>query len=159
MNAFNCEPARPEIPKSITPANKIGIRIRTHGPLLALILMATCASSVPANATNRDASPKEQTTTSLKTSEKSITVTTKITLTATVSPSKATGDVTFYSGSKKIGESPVIAGVAKLKTTSLPVGADEVWALYDGSKKYNGSKSKVVTIKVKSGGSCNCRTH
>jgi Bacterial Ig-like domain (group 3) len=158
MRTFNCQRATPEIPRLIAAVDGTRIRRRTSGLLLALFLMATCASSVPAKAVLRCcAGPQSET--SLKASEKSITQGTKITLTATVAPSKATGDVTFYLGKKEIGKSAVIAGVAKLKTTSLPVGKDEITAIYSGSKKYLGSKSKAVTIEVKSDGSCNCRLH
>lgn len=159
MNTINSQPVRPEISDSIAPVSRILIRRPPSGLLLVLFLLATYASSLPGNATSTDSGPKKQTETSLKASEKSITVTAKVTLTATVSPSEATGDVTFYLGKKEIGTSPVIAGVAKLKTTTLPLGEDEITAVYRGSKEYLGSKSKAVTIHVKSGGSCDCRTH
>lgn len=157
METNNCPLASPEIPKSITPVNRTGVRRRTSGLLLALILIATCASSVPAMAIVRCcANPKKPTTTSLKASATSIDYGKKVTLTATVSPSNATGDVTFYSGSKELGKSPIIAGVAKLTTTSLPGGEDNITAEYDGSSKYKGSKSKTVTIHVKGGSGCHC---
>ena len=109
MHRINCQPATPEIPRSIAPVNRTRICKRIRGLLLALILMATCAYSVPAKATSRCCfSPQTETT--LKASAKSIDYGKTITLTATVSPSKATGDVTFYSGKKEIGKSPVVGG-------------------------------------------------
>ncbi|MGD0195194.1 MAG: Ig-like domain repeat protein [Candidatus Dormibacteria bacterium] len=55
-----------------------------------------------------------------------------VTLTATVTPSSATGTVTFYNGITSIGSEPVSGGTATLVTTALPVGPASLTAAYSG---------------------------
>ena len=56
-----------------------------------------------------------------------------VTLTATVSPSPATGRVTFYDGVTIVGDAPVVSGVATLKTVMLSSGSRSLAARYEGS--------------------------
>ena len=55
-----------------------------------------------------------------------------VTLTATVSPSSATGTVTFYDGVTIVGDAPVSNGVATLKTVLLSSGTRSLTARYVG---------------------------
>jgi hypothetical protein len=71
-----------------------------------------------------------------------------LTLTATVSPSKATGSVTFYSGKQVIGKSALSGGNAKFSLSTLAVGSHVLEAVYGGSTTYGTSKSKTVTVVV-----------
>jgi hypothetical protein len=64
-----------------------------------------------------------------------------LTLTATVSPSAASGTVTFYSGSTVLGGGQLSGGVATLKTSLLPPGTDALTARYVGAGAYFGSVS------------------
>jgi hypothetical protein len=62
-----------------------------------------------------------------------------VTLTATVSPSTATGTVTFSGGNTLLGAVPVTGGIATLTTSSLPVGTYQISAVFNGSPGYTGS--------------------
>jgi len=59
-----------------------------------------------------------------------------VTLTATVSPSKSTGRVTFYDGVQVLGESSISSGSAVLVTRLLPTGARPLSAYYSGGGEY-----------------------
>jgi hypothetical protein len=68
-------------------------------------------------------------------------------LTATVSPSSATGVVTFSVGSTTLGTASLSSGVASISTTSLPVGTDTVTASYAGDG-YNQASTGTTTVDV-----------
>jgi hypothetical protein len=55
-----------------------------------------------------------------------------VTLSATISPSSATGRVTFYDGVTILGDAPVSDGVATLNTGLLSSGSRSLTALYEG---------------------------
>ncbi|MGH9496315.1 MAG: Ig-like domain repeat protein, partial [Candidatus Sulfotelmatobacter sp.] len=71
-----------------------------------------------------------------------------VTLTANVTPTTATGSVTFKNGSTVLGTSSLSGGTATLSTTSLPVGTDTVTAVYGGSGTLNTSTSSASTLTV-----------
>ena len=66
-----------------------------------------------------------------------------ITLTATVTALGAipTGTVSFMNGNVLIGTAPLNHGVASVATSSLPVGTDSVFAIYNGDSNDTGSTS------------------
>ena len=65
-----------------------------------------------------------------------------VALTATVTPSAATGTVEFFDGVTSLGTSPVSSGTAVLNTSSLAVGAHtNLTAVYSGDALYSGSTS------------------
>jgi uncharacterized protein (TIGR03437 family) len=72
----------------------------------------------------------------------------KVTFTATVSPSAATGTVTFYDGTTSLGSSTLSSGSASLSTSSLAVGTHSITASYGGASGYAGSTSSAVTATV-----------
>ncbi len=92
------------------------------------------------------------TTTTLGSSPNPSTLGQSVTLTATVSPSAATGTVTFLDGSSSLGTTTVGAGgVAAFSTSSLAVGTHQLTATYNGDANYSPSTSPAVTQTVNSG--------
>jgi hypothetical protein len=56
----------------------------------------------------------------------------QVTLTASVTPSAATGVVTFYDGANALGQSTLTGGVAVLNTSILAAGSRSLTAVYGG---------------------------
>jgi len=73
---------------------------------------------------------------------------TAVTLTAAVSPSAATGSVTFYNGTTSLGAVTLSSGSASLSTSTLAVGAHTVTATYAGSSTYASSTSSSVSVTI-----------
>ena len=74
-----------------------------------------------------------------------------VTLTATVSPTAATGRVTFYDGASILGGAAVASGTAAL-TTLLPAGARSLRAYYSGDTTYSFSSATTAeTVKANAG--------
>jgi hypothetical protein len=73
---------------------------------------------------------------------------TSVVLTATVSPSAATGMVTFFNGSTSIGTGTLTSGTATLTTTFGTVGTVSLTATYGGSSTYASSTSAAATVSV-----------
>ena len=71
-----------------------------------------------------------------------------VTLTATVSPAAATGEVIFYDGASIVGVSGLYQGHAMLTTTLLPAGAGSLTAFYKGDNSYQSSISPPVPLTV-----------
>ena len=69
-------------------------------------------------------------------------------LTASVSPSLATGTVTFYDGSTVLGVAQLSGGSATFSTKALPAGLRSLKARYDGSVAYAASLSAPVAATV-----------
>jgi len=67
-----------------------------------------------------------------------------------VSPSTATGTVTFRDGANTLGTVAVSSGMAALSTSSLSVGSHSITASYGGDSNYNGSTSGTLTQTVNS---------
>ncbi len=72
----------------------------------------------------------------------------KVTFTATVTPSTATGSITFRDGSSTIGRATLANGTASLAISSLPAGRNPITASYSGSPDYGPATSAVVTQTV-----------
>jgi hypothetical protein len=72
-----------------------------------------------------------------------------VTFTATVTPSDATGSVTFLNNGTSIGSSLVSGGVATFTTSTLPTGTNSVSASYGGDSRYAASTSPVLSEVVK----------
>ena len=88
------------------------------------------------------------TTTSLSSSQNPSAYSSSVTFTATVSPSSATGTVTFFDGSTNIGSVALSNGSAALTTSSLSVGSHSISASYGGDGNDQGSASSVLTQTV-----------
>src|ERR1043165_1264183 len=69
---------------------------------------------------------KANTTTVVSSSANPATVGQSVTFTAQVSPTAATGTVTFYDGGNPIGTAAVVAGSASLSTAALSVGPHSI---------------------------------
>jgi subtilisin family serine protease len=70
-------------------------------------------------------------------------------LTASLAPSGATGTVVFRDGSRVLGTRTVRAGRATLWAPVLSKGTHRVTATYSGSRAYNPSTSRTVTLTVR----------
>lgn len=88
------------------------------------------------------------TTLSLSSSTTATTVGTAVTLTAGVTPSAATGTVTFYNGSTLLGSATLSSGVATLSVTFPSAQSASITAVYSGDSSYSGSTSSAVVITV-----------
>ena len=73
---------------------------------------------------------------------------TSVTLTAAVSPSSATGTVTFYNGTTNIGSSAVSAGSASLTTSFAAGGSATLHAVYSGDYTYLSSTSNSLSMSI-----------
>lgn len=71
-----------------------------------------------------------------------------VTFTATVSPSVATGTVTFKNGITTIGTGTLSSGTATFATGALAVGAHSITAVYEGDATYASSTSSPVSQTV-----------
>jgi hypothetical protein len=70
-----------------------------------------------------------------------------VTFSATVAPKASgtpTGTVTFMSGSKILGTSPINGSTAKFSTTALAVGRHCITAVYSGDMNFAGSRSPAL---------------
>jgi hypothetical protein len=75
-----------------------------------------------------------------------------VTITAAVSPSTATGIVTFLDGSATLGTAPITAGRAVVTTASLALGTHSLTASYPGDANFSGSTSAAVSQVVSATG-------
>ncbi|QDU10893.1 Ig-like domain-containing protein [Gimesia aquarii] len=88
------------------------------------------------------------TTTTLASSDLTSTFGQFITLTATVSPSSASGTVTFQSGATLLGTATVGQGSGSLRIPDLAAGANTLTAVYGGNATLSGSTSSTVSQVV-----------
>lgn len=98
------------------------------------------------------------TTIALSTSTTSTTVGSSVTLTARVTPTAATGTVTFYNGTTAIGTGTLASGNATLTTSFGTSGTETIIAVYAGNSTYASSTSSAVSIAVTSTTSSSCGT-
>jgi hypothetical protein len=75
-----------------------------------------------------------------------------VTLTASVSPSAATGSVTFKDGGSTLSTSALSNGSATYVSAALSVGSHDITAVYGGDSAYSGSTSNTLTQTVNSAG-------
>lgn len=88
------------------------------------------------------------TTTTLSSSVNPSAVGQNVTFTARVSPSLATGTITFYDGSTSLGTAPLSSGTASLSTSALAAGNHSITAAYSGDANDNTSTSSVLTQTI-----------
>jgi hypothetical protein len=74
-------------------------------------------------------------------------------LSATVSPTAATGSVQFLDGATVVGVSNVVNGTASLMNLTLAAGSRSITAQYSGDGNYAGSTSAAMTQTVKTASS------
>ncbi len=69
----------------------------------------------------------------------------QVTFTADVSPSSATGTITFMDGSTPLGSAVSLSsGEAQLTTSALTLGVHKITAVYSGDSTYSGSVSSLL---------------
>jgi len=66
-----------------------------------------------------------------------------------MSPSTATGSVTFYDGSTSLGTATLSSGTASVNTSSLTVGPIISLLVYGGNTTYASGTSNTVIQKVR----------
>lgn len=89
-----------------------------------------------------------QTTTTLAASPTTANAGQSVTLTATVTPSGATGTVAFQEGGNTIGSGTLTNGTATFSTASLTGGSHSIVAVYSGDTKFATSSSAAVTVTI-----------
>jgi hypothetical protein len=67
---------------------------------------------------------------------------------AQVSPSSATGTVTFREGTNSIGSADLVAGLAVITVSTLSSGSHNITAVYAGGGNFGSSTSNSVTVSV-----------
>jgi hypothetical protein len=73
--------------------------------------------------------------------------------TASVTPQKASGSITFYDGNTSLGSANLSGGSASLSTSKLTAGNHNISAVYSGDTTYAGSTDSLVQ-KVKGKTAC-----
>jgi RHS repeat-associated protein len=91
---------------------------------------------------------KTNTSTTVTSSLNPSTYGSNVTFTATVSPSAATGTVTFKDGSTTLGTGTLSNGTTTYSTSTLAVGSHAIKAYYNGDANYNTSISTTLTQTV-----------
>ena len=86
--------------------------------------------------------------TSVSSASNPATVGTSVTFTGTVTPSAATGTVSFNADGTTLGTSVLSGGSVTYNTTALTVGSHSITAVYAGSSSYTGSTSSTLTQTV-----------
>jgi hypothetical protein len=81
-----------------------------------------------------------------------------VTLTASVSPSAATGTVTFYDGTASLGTGTLSSGTATLSTSFSTTGTHTITATYGGSSAYSSSTSSSTILTVSASSSLTSTT-
>lgn len=130
-----------------------GMRLRL---VAAGILVLACGAGtgckgffVYPGSLNTTATGASTSTTTLVSSASSEVVGGSVVLTATVSPSAATGTVTFYdNASTSLGTVALSSSQATVTTTSLALGTQSLTAVYSGDGNYAASTSSPVTVTV-----------
>jgi probable HAF family extracellular repeat protein len=93
-------------------------------------------------------SVKTATTTTVSSSLNPSFVGQSVTFTATVSPSAATGTVTFKAGQTVLGTGSLSSGMAAFSTSSLSAGSFNIVAVYGGDAQFASSTSGSLTQTV-----------
>jgi RHS repeat-associated protein len=73
-----------------------------------------------------------------------------VTFTATLSPSTATGTITFIDGSTTLGTGTLVSGVATYNTSTLAAGTHSITASYTGDGNNSSATSSVLTETISS---------
>ncbi len=119
-----------------------------------LATVAGCNSTVSSSSSGTSSSGTTSTTTTLKASSTAATTGSSVTLTAAVSPTAATGTVTFYDSTTSLGSGSLSSGTTTLSPTFSTAGTHSLTAVYGGDLTYASSTSSVVSITVSGAASC-----
>ena len=92
------------------------------------------------------------TTTMLTASATSVSAGTNVTFNVVVAPASGTGTptgtVSFMNGTTSLAAISLSNGAAGYSTTSLPVGADSISAVYSGDSNFSGSTSNTINVTI-----------
>lgn len=88
------------------------------------------------------------TTTTLSMSSSTISVGSTVTLTATVVPSAATGQISYYNGSTRLGTALLSSGSATLPQSFSTAGTQTLRAVYSGDPTFASSTSANETLTI-----------
>jgi hypothetical protein len=158
MHVLTLPPAKPEHTVSAATGGATTFRPRTRRTFAAVALLAVSMAatlSLPSMASERHVeSATIPTTTNLKASAYVVKVKHKVTLTATVTPSQAAGEVILYlkapsKAFEAVGTAKVVNGVAKGQGILPKVGAYKFKVVYKASKFFGRSVSNTITIVAK----------
>jgi hypothetical protein len=117
------------------------------GVLAASLSAASCGNFwTPPSGTSSTGTTASSTT--LTPSTSTPTVNESVILTATVTPSAATGTVTFYNNSAEIGTGTLSDGTATYTASFASAGTASLTATYGGSSTYTSSTSSAVSVTV-----------
>lgn len=107
------------------------------------------ASAVTATVTP---APRADTSTVVSANPSTATYGDTVTLTARVTANSGSGtpgrSVGFYNGAALLGTATLNGGSATLTTSSLPLGSNSIYAVYDGDANFNSSSSGLTTVTV-----------
>ena len=88
------------------------------------------------------------TSTALSTTATRYFVATPISLIASVTPTSATGTVTFYDSSLSLGQSALVAGTSTLTTNTLVPGIHSLTAAFSGNATQDPSQSPTLYVEI-----------
>ncbi len=92
---------------------------------------------------------KATTTTAIASNQNPASLNAPVTLTATISPSSASGTVQFLDGGTLLGTANIASGSAYLTTSALTQGVHSITAVYSGDATNSTSTSSVLTQTVR----------
>ena len=156
-NIVSCQP--------LTPSNQpVALQCPSTGPSAGLLgfdaanfdtkthyNLVTSLGSVDANALAVAwAAGRTASTTTVAAAPTSVVLGQNVTLTATVTPATAVGSVSFFNNSSTtaLGTGTLSGGVATFQTTSLPLGTDNITAMYNGDGTNAPSTAAGVVVTV-----------
>lgn len=125
--------------------------------LSTLATIAGCGSS-GSTSTSTTSTATTATTTTLTASTTTPAQAASVTLTATVSPTAATGTVTFYDGTTSLGTGTLSSGAATLTTSFSTTGTQSLTAVYAGNSTYATSTSAALSLTVGTSTTAACAT-
>jgi hypothetical protein len=128
--------------KALRPASAIS----SAGLSALLLLVLSGCGNFWQNPNGTTGTGTTASTTTLAASSPSITAGSSDTLTATVTPTAATGTVNFFSSGNSIGTGSLTSGTATSSPTFATAGTYTVTAEYEGNSTYASSTSTAVTI-------------
>ena len=132
---------------------RAAVRLLSFSALASVVGCGSAGTTV--SSTKADTSTgTTSTTTVLTASSTSVTAGTSVILTAVVSPTAATGTVTFFNASTSLGSSTLSSGKATLATSFSASGTETLQAIYSGDTSYASSTSATVTVTVTGTAAC-----
>lgn len=127
---------------------RAAVRMLGMTALAGLVGCGTGSNSGSSSSGSSSSSGTTSTTTVLTPSATSTTTGTAITLSAAVTPSSATGTVTFYNGTTSLGTGTLSSGKATLTASFSTAGTYSLKAVYGGDSTYATSTSSTVSVTV-----------